>query len=78
VKARTRRIEKTLDVRQGFKSLVDAEPGPMGAGAGAAAAIDKLELSPRGAAIEKAQAELRCSLRTNLFSTQFGSSLSAM
>lgn len=31
----------------------------MGAGAGAAAAIDNNEPSPRGSAIEKAQAELR-------------------
>lgn len=31
----------------------------MGAGAGAAAAIDNNEPSPRGVAIEKAQAELR-------------------
>jgi hypothetical protein len=43
----------------GFERSVDAEPGPMGAGAGAAAAIDNNEPSPRGAAIEKAQAELR-------------------
>jgi len=34
----------------------------MGAGAGAAAAIDNNELSLRGLAIEKAQAELRCSI----------------
>ena len=43
----------------GFEVGVDAEAGPMGAGAGAAAAIDNNEPSPRGAAIEKAQAELR-------------------
>lgn len=34
----------------------------MGAGAGAAAAIDNNELSPRGAALEKAEAKLRCSI----------------
>jgi hypothetical protein len=43
----------------GFEHSVNAEPGSMGAGAGAAAAIDHNEPSPRGAAIEKAQAELR-------------------
>lgn len=43
----------------GFERSVNAEAGPMGAGAGAAAAIDNNEPSPRGVAIEKAQAELR-------------------
>jgi len=55
-------LEKTLDVHQGFERPVHAEPGPMGAGAGAAAAVDPPELSPRGLALEEAEAELRCSI----------------
>jgi hypothetical protein len=43
----------------GFEHSVNAEPGSMGAGAGAAATIVHNEPSPCGAAIEKAQAELR-------------------
>ncbi|XP_073387711.1 chromatin modification-related protein EAF1 B isoform X2 [Physcomitrium patens] len=43
----------------GFENSVNAEPGPMGAGADIAATIEDIESSPRGAAIEKAQAELR-------------------
>ncbi|KAL3698910.1 hypothetical protein R1sor_012986 [Riccia sorocarpa] len=45
-------------VEPGSAPLVNAEQGSMGAGAGAAAAIEN-EPSPRRAAIEKAQAELR-------------------
>jgi hypothetical protein len=43
----------------GFEHSVNAEQGSMGAGAGAAATIDHDTPSPRGTAIEKAQAELR-------------------
>jgi hypothetical protein len=43
----------------GFEHSVNAEQGFMGAGAGAAAAIDHNEPSPHGTAIEKVLAELR-------------------